>query len=260
MSLNRGGLALCIVLVAVFDVYGQRGGPTGATGRPGPAPTGRSSAPSRDLTGYWVSVVAEHWHYRMLVPPKGDFAMLPLNAEAQRIAGAWDPAKEAASGEPCKSYGAAAIMRVPGRLRIQWMDDNTLKMETDAGQQTRLFRFGRPQAPGADAGWQGFSRAEWRYATRADRSGGPQPGFGTLTVTTTNMRPGYLFKNGAPYSANAVLTEHFQRHNTPNGEQWFTVVVILEDPTYLTERYVTSYHFKKEPDDSKWRPTPCTAG
>jgi hypothetical protein len=230
-----------------------------AQGRGQAQTTPRADAPI-DLVGTWVSVVTEEWRWRMVTPPKGDFSSIPYNDEARRVGQTWDPSADERAGNACRAYGAAGIMRMPGRVRISWQDDNTLKLEADAGQQTRLFRFGRPQAPGADAGWQGFSRAEWQYATRADRSGGPQPGFGTLTVTTTNMRAGYLFKNGAPYSANAVLTEHFQRHDTPNGEQWFTVVVILQDPTYLTERYVTSYHFKKEPDDSKWRPTPCTSG
>src|SRR5262245_22865368 len=106
---------------------------------------GRATA-IKDLTGYWVSVVAEHWHLRMLVPPKGDVTMLPVNAEARRIANAWDPAKDAAAGEACRSYGAPTIMRVPGRLHITWVDDNTLKIDTDAGTQTRLLHFGAGRA------------------------------------------------------------------------------------------------------------------
>jgi hypothetical protein len=53
----------------------------------------------------------------MLVPPKGEFAMLPPNQEARRIAGTWDPAKEPADDAQCKGYGAAAIMRIPWRLQ-----------------------------------------------------------------------------------------------------------------------------------------------
>lgn len=224
-----------------------------------PLQTPRAAAPI-DLTGTWVSVVTEEWRWRMVTAPKGDFSSIPFNDDARKVGQMWDPAADERSGNACRAYGAAGIMRMPGRMRFSWQDDNTLKMETDAGQQTRLFRFGRPQLPSGDAGWQGSSQAEWKYATRADRSAGPRPGAGTLSVTTTRMKPGYLMKNGAPYSGSAVLTEHFQRHNSPNGDNWFTVVVILEDPTYLTERYVTSYHFKKEADNSKWRPTPCAVG
>ena len=97
----------------------------------------------------------------MLVPPKGEFSMLPLNAEARRIANAWDPAKEPPA-EQCKSYGAAAIMRVPGRLHIHWTDDNTLQMDIDSGTQTRVFHFGAPAAATTQPPqWQGYSVAEW---------------------------------------------------------------------------------------------------
>ena len=82
---------------------------------------------------------------------------------------------------------------------------------------------------------------------------------GSLKVVTTRMKAGYLRKNGVPYSENASVTEFFDRHSEPNGDQWFTVTTIVEDPTYLDEPFVTSSHFKKEPDGAKWRPTACSA-
>src|SRR5882672_304616 len=139
-------LALIIGVAAPGDAYAQGRGGGGGARAGGPPPTARATAP-RDLTGYWVAVVTEHWHLRMEMPPKGDFSMLPVNAEARRVAGMWDPAKDQAAGEQCRGYGAAAIMRVPGRLHITWQDDNTLKLETDSGTQTRLFHFGGPAAP-----------------------------------------------------------------------------------------------------------------
>jgi hypothetical protein len=228
-----------------------RGGPAG------PPPTGRAAAPE-DLTGYWVSVVTEHWHLRMMMPPKGDFSMLPLNAEARKVAGAWDPAKEGADDQ-CRSYGAPAIMRVPGRLNIHWVDDNTLQVDTDAGTQTRVFRFNAP-ASAADAqapSWQGYSVATWEGSGR--RGGAASPGAGQLKVTTTRLRPGYLRKNGVPYSANATLTEYFDRFTEPNGDVWLLVTSIVTDPQYLTQPYATTVHFKKVPDRTGWDPTPCRA-
>ena len=242
------GLALLAGLVA-GDVHAQgRGRGAGA----GQLQTGRAAA-AQDLTGYWVSIVAEHWHLRMLVPPKGDFSMLPLNAEARRIAGAWDPAKEP-PGEQCKSYGAAAIMRVPGRLHIHWVDDNTLQMDIDSGTQTRLFRFGAAAPPGQTPQWQGHSVATWEPTgrERAQRSA-------HLKVTTTRMRPGYLRRNGVPYSDSATLQEYFDRFREPNGDEWLVVDSILTDPHYLTQPYLTSTAFKKIPDRSGWDPTPCRA-
>ena len=225
----------------------------------GGAPTAQAAAPI-DLTGFWVSIVTEDWRFRMLTPGKGDYASVPLNAEAIKVADAWDPAKDEAAGNQCKSYGAAAIMRVPGRVHISWENESTLKIETDAGMQTRLFYFGRPQPPSAQPAWQGFSVAQWEYAGGAR---GPQPGEGSrggdLKVVTTHMRPGYLRKNGVPYSGNAILTEYFHRTLEPNGDSWLIVTTLVEDQQYLTQPFQTSTHFKKQADSSGWDPTPCTS-
>src|SRR5262245_13012035 len=242
--------ALALLIgVAVHDDARAQGRGRGAAG---PAPTARAAAPV-DLTGYWVSVVTEHWHLRMLVPPKGDFSMLPLNAEARKAATAWDPAKEPAGAE-CSAYGAPAIMRVPGRLNVHWADDNTLQVDTDAGTQTRLFRFGSAAPGDAVPEWQGYSVASWE-GVRA--RGGAAGGSGRLRVTTTRLRPGYLRRNGIPYSANATVQEYFDRVVEPNGDTWLVVTPIVTDPQYLTQPYVTTVHFKKIPDRSGWDPTPC---
>ena len=78
----------------------------------------------------------------MVTPKKGVYDSLTLNAEGRRVGDTWDPAKDEAAGEQCRAYGAANIMRLPGRLHITWQDDNTLRIDTDAGTQTRLLRFG----------------------------------------------------------------------------------------------------------------------
>jgi hypothetical protein len=164
-------------------------------------------------------------------------------------------------------------MRVPGRVHITWDNENTLKIETDAGTQTRLLRFGDAQAPTGDQGWQGFSKAAWEIAggTGGGRGGGgggrggapanppPGPRFGSLKVVTTNMKPGYLRKNGVPYSETAVVTEYFDRHSESNGDEWFTVTTTVDDAKYLNMPFITSTSFKKERDGAKWRATSCTA-
>jgi len=200
----------------------------------------------------------------MVTPAKGDYASVPLNAEGRKVADSWDPAKDEASGNQCKSYGAAAIMRVPGRLHITWEGDQTLKIETDAGTQTRLLQFAALQPP-AEPSLQGFSVAQWDVPAAGRGMGGGaalrpgQPRAGTLKVVTTHMRPGYLRKNGVPYSANAVLTEYFDRTNEPNGDSWLIVTTIVNDPLYLQQEFVTSTHFKKQADATGWAPTPCEA-
>ena len=219
-----------------------------------PPPSGRAGA-IKDLTGYWVSVVAEHWHLRMMVPPKGDTTMLPVNAEARRVTGMWDPAKDEARGEACRAYGAPTIMRVPGRLHITWQDDNTLKIDVDSGTQTRLLHFGASGAGRVAPSWQGYSVATWRRPARM----GAAKDAGDLRVLTTKLRPGYLRKNGVPYSENATVEEFFDLFTEPNGDTWLVVDTIVTDQTYLTQPYVNSVAFKKERDGSKWDPTPCRA-
>ena len=125
-----------------------------------PPKTPRAAAPV-DLTGYWVSVITEDWRFRMVTPPKGDTASLPLNDAGTAAAKQWDPAKDIAAGEPCRAFGAAGIMRLPVRLRVTWQDDTTMRVDIDNGQQTRLFRFDRSTKPPAQPQWQGHSLAEW---------------------------------------------------------------------------------------------------
>ena len=230
--------------------------PLKAQGR-GPE-TPRAAAPI-DLTGYWVSVVTEDWRFRMMTPAKGDYPSIPLNAEGRRVADRWDPAKDEAAGDTCKAYGAAAIMRMPGRIHITWQDDLTVKVETDTGAQTRLFHFGRPQPPAGPPNLQGFSVAEWEYAGGGRRGRAAVQG-GDLKVVTTHLRPGYLQKNGVPYSGDAVVTEHFDALNKePNGDQWLIVTTLVEDPQYLNQPFQRSTHFKRQADETGWDPSPCTA-
>jgi hypothetical protein len=247
----------CLAMSVVVGAQGRGGAATPG----GPPANARIIAP-KDLTGYWVSVVAEHWHLRMLVPPRGEFAMLPLNAEARKIANAWDPAKEP-EAEFCKSYGAAAIMRVPSRLYIHWVDDNTLQMDVDSGTQTRVFHFNQGAGPNDQPQWQGYSVAEWEgipaQELRTRKAGAPPDPRGGLKVTTTRMRAGYLRKNGVPYSESATLVEHFDRFTEPNGDDWIVVDSIVTDPKYLTQPYLASSAFRKIPDRSGWDPTPCRA-
>jgi len=218
--------------------------------------TGRAGAPF-DLTGYWVAVIDEDWRWRMLTPEKGDFSSVPLNIEGRRMADMWDPLKDEAAGHQCKVYGAPSLMRLPTRLHITWADDDTLKIETDAGTQTRLLHFGKAHSNG-ERSWQGSSLATWEVDTAHKRSEGPN-GPRDLKVTTSNLRAGYLRRNGIPYSENAALTEYFDVFpKLPNGDEWLVVNAILDDPLYLTERFITSSNYKREADGSKWHPTPCT--
>ncbi len=254
-------LVAALALLAASTTLAAQG-PPGRGG--GPPPTPRAAAPV-DFTGNWVSIVSEDWRWRMITPPKGAYANIPVNAEARRVGDTWDPAKDEAAGEQCRAYAAPALMREPGRLRISWQDDTTLKIETDAGQQTRTFHFGGRPPEGGMPNWQGYSVARWEAPPRPTTGGGIPLGLGpragtndrTLEVATTQIRPGYLRKNGVPFGAQAAMTEYFDLFKDPDGLDWFVVTTIVTDPQYLATPWVTTSHFKKEPDGSKWSPTPC---
>jgi hypothetical protein len=232
----------------------------------------------------------------MVTPPPKDYSSVPLNAEARKLADAWDVSKDGS----CLAYGAAALMRMPTRLRISWESENILKIETDNGQQTRRLLFDRSAAPPAERSLQGFSLAEWERPGRGGGPGGgrgggpggvggpppagppagpaappPAPGGaradgaagdgrggqaagqgGHLKVVTTRLSGGWLRRNGVPYSESTTLTEYYDRF--PVGDQaWLAVTTIVSDPTYLTQDFVTSSHFRREPDGAKWNPVPC---
>ena len=236
--------AIALFLAALVLPMGIRAQQQGGAAR-----SARDRAPI-DLTGYWVSYVTENWRYRMVTPAKGEYRRIPSSRAALPIINAWDPAADERAGNQCKSYGAGNIMSVPGRLHITWQDADTLRIETDAGTQTRLFHFA-PAASSSQAprSWQGESSAAWEPALDG----------GSLRVVTTNLRAGYLRKNGVPYSEQATVTEHFDVAPLAGGGRLLLVTTLVDDPVYLNAQYVVSPHFKKEPDGSKWDPTPCSS-
>src|SRR5262245_18180352 len=182
--------AAAVVLISLFWALA---GPTAVRAQQqggGSARPARDAAPI-DVTGYWVSYVTENWRYRMVTPAKGEYRRIPVSPAALPLINGWDPAADERAGNQWKSYGAGALMSVPGRLHITWQDANTLRLETDAGTQTRLFHFSAHQAA-ATPSWQGDSSAAW------ERANGPDGG-GSLRVVTSNLRAGYLRKNGVPY-------------------------------------------------------------
>jgi hypothetical protein len=244
-------LLLLFALPPIAAHAQQRGGAA--------ARSARDAAPI-DLTGYWVSYVTENWRYRMVTPPKGEYRRIPSSPAAVPIINAWDPAADERAGNQCKSYGAGAIMSVPGRLHITWQDADTLRIDTDAGTQTRLFHFSQSASASASPAssarsWQGDSIATWEPAAGGNAGGGG----GSLRVVTSNLRAGYLRKNGVPYSERATVTENFDVATLPDGGKLLLVTTVIEDPVYLTGPYVVSPHFKKEADGSKWDPTPCSS-
>ena len=244
---------------------GKSAGKSAAT--PAPTPKNARAEAPFDPTGYWVSLVTEAWRFRMVVPGKGDYDEIPLSLAGKRLADTFDASAEEAKGQACKAYGAPVLMWLPGHLHISWADDNTLRVDTDAGMQTRLLHF-KPAA--ADAAQppslQGLTTAHWVIhgaggfaRRRAAAAGPPAPRYGYIKATTDHLLPGYLRKNGVPYGGKSThMTEYWEQHTAPDGAQWLIITTMLTDPVYLADPYVFSPTFRKQPDGSKWHPTPCS--
>jgi len=263
-------MVTCLAVVCLFATLmtSAEGGQRGAAAPAGAAGSARAAAPV-DLTGYWVSIVTEDWIERMSPdsPPSGAVGGgrgggAPGGGRGR--AGGPQEAAAAANPDPCRVYGAGGSMRVPGRLNITWADDNTLKVDMDAGTQTRLFRFGQVPPP-AQRTLQGHSVASWDTGAAGrggfgggggGRGGGAPaaPRWGSLRVVTTNTTGGYLLSSRNTYSENAVLTEHFMMHRD-FGVDYMTVMAQIEDGGGAAR--IVSSTFKKEPNGSKFQPTGC---
>ena len=123
-----------------------------------------------------------------------------------------------------------------------------MRLDTDAGTQTRLFHFGDWKAPAGPSTLQGDSLAAWE--TTAVRS---------LKVATSHLKAGYLRKNGVPYSENAALTEYYDMPKEHNGDVMLVVTIVTTDPQYLREPFIVTSHFKKQDSAAGWTPSACSA-
>jgi hypothetical protein len=211
-----------------------------------------------DITGQWVSVVNEDWRWRMVTPPTGDAASVPLNPAGRKVTDAWNLAADRAQGVLCRAFGPPGLIRQPGRVRIRWEEDNALLLEFDAGMQVRRFHFGSAPKTAARS-LQGHSEARWfrQPQNRGIFGRGGQVTGGSLEVVTTNLEAGYLRPNGVPYGERTVVKEFFDAFTLPEDGTWLIVTSVVEDPEYLTQEFVISSQFRKETDSARWSPRPC---
>ena len=272
---TQASCLLVTMLLAAAPLYAQQAPRIGqsAGNRTPPAVSARAAAPF-DATGYWVSLVTQNWRYRMVVPAHGDYAGIPINAKARSFANAWNAAGDVAAGKACEAYGAPNLMQIPERLQIDWQDQQTLRVATDAGGQTRLLHFGAADDASTDdasadaasadnvaASLQGYSRAHWQLFTlansfgAADRPKGQR--YGSLIVVTDHLLPGLLRKNGVPYGSAARMSEYWKVLGL-GSEQWLTISTSIKDPEYLLGPYVYDSLFQREADGSQRDPSPCS--
>ena len=241
---QRSLRALTVLFALVSVAAGEP-----ADAQPPPAPPDTRSPRERapiDITGQWVAVINEDWRWRMVTPPGGDTASLPVNERARAAAAEWDLERDEADGNLCKAFAGPGLMRQPTRIRIDWEDDDTLRLEFDAGRQVRRFEF-VPRPP-AERSLQGYSEAQWfrQIQSRGVFGQRTPPEGGSLVVMTTQLAGGYLRPNGVPFSELATVKEFFNTFTLPGeADAWLIVTTVVDDPEYLTTELVMSHSSRR---------------
>ncbi len=249
-----GSFFLVFLSVISVNALAQRGGPSG------PAPSSQEAA-AFDMTGYWVSVVTEDWRWRMMVAEPGDTDNgTPLNQAGRELAEAWRPDDNEV--ESCLAFGGAGILRYPGRLHISWADEETLRIDFSAGEQTRLLHFNdEASTTNATSSLQGYTTASWHKERQTRGMGfGPQvTSFegGNLKAYTRNLMPAFLQRNGVPYSDQTTIEDYYKVIDAPNGDRWLIITSVVSDPVYLRQNWITSTNFKYEANGDNWDPIDC---
>jgi hypothetical protein len=153
-------------------------------------------------------------HRRLALPDdhaaEGDYGRVPLSPRDAR----WPTVgiRQADKGSGQRVQGRLApptSCACPGACHITWQDDATLKVEADAGTQTRTLRFASP------AGRASRARRALVAGQPPLQRGTPPPN--RSTSSPRNLRAGYLRFNGVPYSENATLTKDFDVAPLPAG-------------------------------------------
>ena len=192
------------------------------------------------MTGQWVAVVNEDWRWRMVTPPVGDTASLPLNERGRAAAAAWDLERDKAEGNLCKAFAGPGLSGNPRASGSTGRMADSLRLEFDAGRQVRLFEF----APGPSAerslrdtpkrsGFVGRSRAACSASAHRQRR--------IARRAHDAARGGYLRPNGVPFSERATVKEFFSTFTLPgDAGAWLIVTTVVTDPEYLTTELVIS--------------------
>ena len=202
-----------------------------------------------ELAGTWGAINHEDALERGPGPYAVDYAGLPLTDDARARSLAYSANQLSMIERQCALYTQLYLVLGPFGLTI-WKDTDAVSGETvaliigaweDRAEMT-IWMDGRPHpsrnAPRTRAG---FTTGEWQG--------------NTLVTRTTHMKTNQLRRNGAPASDEAEMTMHVLRHDS-----LLTVVASLEDPVYLTERYVLSKTFELSTTPGRPIGPPCQPG
>ncbi|HEX4023941.1 MAG TPA: hypothetical protein VHX52_04455 [Steroidobacteraceae bacterium] len=192
-----------------------------------------------DLSGNWAARLHEDYHSRGPGPNAVDYLGIPLNAQGRANALGYSADTISEPQRQCLYWPPHYLLEGPFSLKL-WADTDPVNGAVVAwnisGSADRapmkIWMDGRPRPdPDALRSQAGFTIGQWQGDT--------------LVATTTNIKDGYLTRNGVPSSDQETLTLWISRH-----EETLTVTGIIQDPDYLSEPYVLSRDFKLDPQIS----------
>jgi len=190
-----------------------------------------------DFTGSWVPIYHEDGPERIPGAELADYLGLPITDAARMRADAYDPDRISAVPEyECRQHAGDYGMRGAANMRITADIDPVTQRITafhtrigfhDA--ERTIYLDGRPHpAPTAAHTWGGFSTGTWNS--------------NMLDIYTTHLKEYYIRRNGVPASDTRTFTEHWVRHGNI-----LTVITVIEDPIFLTERLIRSQSWALDP-------------
>lgn len=185
-----------------------------------------------DFSGEWAPRFHEDQPERVPGPELGDYLGLPINDAARLRADSWEGSMLTLPEWQCRPHSADYIWRGPSNLTIT-KEENPLTREIVAFHaewlrsiDNPIYLDGRPRPdPDALHAWGGFATGTWEGDM--------------LTITVTNLKEGYIRRNGLPRSSEATVTEHWVRHG-----DFLTVTVIVNDPLYLSEPFIRTTDYE----------------
>jgi hypothetical protein len=198
-----------------------------------------------DLVGEYANLSHEDAMERAGGPPLGDYMGIPLTEAGRMRAQSNDEAIWGLPEFSCRPHPGPYQWRAAGGVQIRKEIDPVTRELTafHLNWQRSLDRIiymdGRPHPDDYGAhSWSGFSTGEFIG--------------NILKVTTTHLKESYLKRNGVMFSDKASMTEYIYRRG-----DYLTVLMLLEDPYYLTEPWVQSTNYRWAPN-TQMEIFPCT--
>ena len=189
-----------------------------------------------DLSGSYTNLMHEDYIERGPGSFLGDYTGVPLTDDGRAKALNYTSNQPSMVERQCLAQSPWISLHRPLALRI-WSEvdhDGAVIAWVLGGDylraDVRIWMDGRPHpSPNALHPSAGFSTGKWEGDT--------------LTVRTTHVKSAWIRRGvGMPGSDQSTFTTHITRH-----DDLLTLMVIQEDPFYLTEPYVVSRVWTKNP-------------